>query len=133
MKNVRHDFPDSLRPEYKRSDFGDMVEGKYAYTQLEFAGLVRLLVTCVGEDEGVDLVHHSIGNQQAGHKRGDWTYEIDNANQITLRYWLDEFRGIEEAITNPPCVTTPQERSDLQKLIRHHVRTLKAKVDRLKS
>jgi hypothetical protein len=133
MKNVRHDFADSLHPEYKRSDFGDMVEGKYAYTQLEFAELVRLLVTCVGEDERVNLVHHSIGNQLASHKRGDWTYEIDNAHQLTLRYWLNEFRNIEEALTNAACVTTPRERSDLQKLILHHVRTLKAKVDQLKS
>jgi|GEM_PF-3798238 len=96
-------------------------------------GTKALLVTCVGEDEGVNLVHHSIGNQHAGHKRGDWTYEIDNAHQITLRYWLNEFRSIAETVTNSPCVTTPQERSDLQKLILHHVRTLKAQVDRLKS
>jgi hypothetical protein len=133
MKNVRHDFDDSLRPEYNRSDFGKMVQGKYAYTQLEFAELVRLLVTCVGEDEGMHLVHHSIGNRLAGRKLGDWTYEIDNAHQITFRYWLNEFGSIEETLTSSPCVATPEERSELQKLILHHVRTLKARVDRLKS
>jgi hypothetical protein len=133
MKNVRHDFDDSLRPEYRRSDFGDMVEGKYAYTQLEFSDVVRLLVSCVAEDEGLNLVHYSAGNRLAGHNRGDWTYEIDNAQQITLRYWLNEFGSLEERLTNPPCVTMPQERSELQKLIQHHVRTLKARVDQLKS
>ena len=132
MKNVRQDFNDSLRPEYRRSDFGKMVEGKYAYSQVEFADLVHLLVTCAGEDEDVNSVHYSIGNQLVGHKQGDWTYEIDNANQITLRYRVNEFRSIEERLTNPPCVTTPEERSELQKLIQHHLRTLKARVDQLK-
>jgi len=133
MKNVRHEFAESLRPEYQRSDFGEMVEGKYALTQLEFAELVRLLVTCAGEDEKVSLVHFSTGNRLTGLKRGDWTYEIDNAHQITLRYWLNEFGSIEEAVPNSPCVSTPEERADLQKLILHHVRNLKARVDRLKS
>jgi hypothetical protein len=133
MKNLRQDLADSLRPEYRRSDFGEMVRGKFELTQVEFAELVRLLITCIGEDEGLNFVHPSIGNQLADHKVGDWTYEIDNANQITLRHWLNEFRSIEEPITNPPCVTTPEERSDLQKLILHHVRTLKARVDRSKA
>ena len=133
MKNLRQDLADSLRPEYRWSDFGEMVRGKFELTQVEFAELVRLLITCIGEDEGLNFVHPSIGNQLADHKVGDWTYEIDNANQITLRHWLNEFRSIEEPITNPPCVTTPEERSDLQKLILHHVRTLKARVDRSKA
>jgi len=128
MKNVRQDFADSLRPEYRWSDFGEMVQGKHATTQIEFAELVRILLTCVGEDEDVNFLHHSGGNQLAGRKPGDWTYEIDNAHQITLRYWLNEFRSIEEAVPNPPYSTTPEERSELQKLIQHHVRTLKAKL-----
>ena len=128
MKNVREDLADSLRPEYKRSDFGEMIQGKYATTQIEFGELVRLLLTCISQDEAVTFVHYSIGNRLAGHKQGDWTYEIDNANQITLRYWLNEFRTVEEPITNPPYVTTPRERSDRQKLILDHVRTLKARV-----
>lgn len=133
MKNLKQDLADSLRPEYRRSDFGEMVQGKFALTQVDFAELVHLLLTCTGEDEKVHFVHYSIGNQLADHKRGDWTYEIDNANQITLRHWLNEFRSIEEPITNPPCITTPEERSHLQKLILGHVRTLKARVDQLKA
>ena len=132
MKNVRQDLNDSLRPEYRRSDFGEMVEGKYAYTQLEFADLVHLLATCAGEDETVNLVPYPMGNHLADHKQGDWTYEINNANQITLRYWLNEFRSIEEPLTNPHCITTPEERSELKKLIQHHLRTLKARVDQIK-
>lgn len=128
MKNVRQDLDDSLRPEYRRSDLGEMMKGKYAATEIEFAELVRLLIACAGEDEGLKFSHHPLGNPLAEHKR-DWTYEIDNSNQITLRYWLNEFRSIEEPISNPPCVTTPEERSALQKLIYKHVRTLKARVD----
>ena len=128
MKNIRKDLDDSLRPEYRRSDFGDMVQGKYATTQLEFAEFVRLLLACIGEDEGLNFAHHSPGNYLATHKAGDWTYEIDNANQITLRYWLNEFGSIEESISNPPCVSTPQERSDLQNVVLEHVKNLKSRL-----
>jgi len=130
MKNIRQDLNDSMRREYRRSDFGKMVRGKYATTQLELAELVNLLITCIGEDFGLKFIH-SNNNQIANHKRGDWTYELDNDNQITLRYWLNEFGSIEEPISNPPCVTTPQERSDLQSLLLHHVQALKNKVDAL--
>jgi hypothetical protein len=119
-----------MRREYRRSDFGKMVRGKYATTQLELAELVNLLITCIGEDFGLKFIH-SNNNQIANHKRGDWTYELDNDNQITLRYWLNDFGSIEEPISNPPCVTTPQERSDLQSLLLHHVQALKNKVDAL--
>jgi len=131
MKNVRQDFDDSLRPEYRRSDFGEMVQGKHATTQLEFAEFVRLLLACIGENEGLKFVHHSSGNYLAAHKAGDWTYEIDNANQITLRYWLNDFGNIEEAISNPPCITISQERVDLQKLVLKHVGILKARLGSL--
>ncbi len=50
MKNIRQDFDESLRREYRRSDFGEMVRGKFATTQLEFSELVRLLLACIGED-----------------------------------------------------------------------------------
>ena len=130
MKNIRQDLDDSMRREYRRSDFGKMVRGKYATTQLELAELVNLLITCIGEDFGLKFIH-SNNNQLANHKRGDWTYELDNDNQITLRYWLNDFGSIEEPISNPPCVTTPQERSDLQSLLLHHVQALKNKVDAL--
>src|SRR5215510_2956137 len=102
MKNIRQDLDDSLRPEYRRSDFGEMVQGKYATTHLDFAELVRLFLTCIGEDEELKFVHRSPSNDLAAHKAGDWTYEIDNANQITLRYWINEFGSIEEPISNPP-------------------------------
>ena len=128
MKNIRQDS-DDLRPEYRRSDFGELVCGKYAQTQIEFAELVRLLIVCIGEEERLIFTHHSIGNSLAGHQSGDWTYEIDNANQITLRYWLSEFRSLNEPISNLPCITTAQERSDLQDLLLKHTRLLKARVD----
>ena len=128
MKDLRQNLDDSLRPEYKRSDFGEMVQGKFANTQLGFAELVGLLIGCIGEDEALKFIHHSTGNYLAGHKSGEWTYEIDNANQITLRYWIDEFRNIAEPISNPPSITTPQERSNLHDLILDHVRTLKNEV-----
>lgn len=128
MKNIRQDFDDSLRPEYERSDFDEMVEGKYATAQVAFAELVRLLVACISEDEGLHFDHHSQGNYQAAHESGDWTYEIDNANQITLRYWLSEFSSIEESFSNPPCVTTHQERAELQFLLEKHIRNIKMRV-----
>lgn len=131
MKNLRQDVDDTLRREYSRSDFGEMVRGKYARTQLEFAELVSLLLTCISEESGLKFTHHSPGNQLADHKAGDWTYELDNANQITLRHWLSEYGSIEELISNPPCVTTAHERSDLQKLLLAHVQALRNRVDAL--
>jgi len=131
MKNIRQDLDESLRPEYRRSDFGEMVRGKFATTPLELSELVCLLLTCIGEDVGLKFNHHSPGNLLVDPKRGDWTYELDNANQITLRYWLNEFGSIEERISNPPCVITPQERSDLQNLLLYHVQSLKNRVDAL--
>lgn len=125
MKNIRQDLGDSLRPEYERSDFGEMVRGKYATTQLQFAELVRLLLPCIGEDEGLSFVHRSV----ASHRPGDWTYELDNANQITLRYWRSESESIEEPVSNPPCVNNAQERSELQYLLLNHVRALKTRIE----
>jgi len=40
MKNIKADLEDSLRPEYKRSDFGEIIRGKYAATQVDFAELI---------------------------------------------------------------------------------------------
>ena len=131
MKNIKQDL-DELRPEYKRSDFrGEFVRGKYAWTQLEFSEVVSLLIACIGEDEGLKFTRHSAGNYRAGQKLGDWTYKIDNANQITLQYWLNELRSIDEPITNPVCVTNAQERSDLHLLLLTHVRLLKNRVGAL--
>jgi hypothetical protein len=130
MKNLRQNLDDSLRPEYKRSDFGEMVQGKFANTQLEFAELVSILIACIGEDEGVKFIHHSPSNCRSGHKSGEWGYDIANDNQITIRYWLNEIGNIPEPISNPRSITTPQERADLHALIQSHVRTLKNKVAR---
>jgi hypothetical protein len=131
MKNIKQDLGDSLRPEYRRSDFGEMIRGKYARTQVQFAELVRLLLACIGEEEGMTFIHHSPGNQLDDRKRGDWTYEFDNANQITLRYWLSEFNSLEEPLSNPPSVITNDAGSDLQNLLVQHVRGLKARVHAL--
>ncbi|HSD45321.1 MAG TPA: hypothetical protein VLB87_01815 [Pyrinomonadaceae bacterium] len=131
MKNIKQNVGDSLRPEYKHADFGEMVRGKYAVTQVEFAELVRLLIACIGEEEGLTFLHHLPGNQLAGRKQGDWTYEFDNANKVTLRYWLSEYNSLEEPISNPPCVMTNEAGSELQALLLNHVRALKARVEEL--
>src|SRR6185369_8185064 len=102
-----------------------------ATTELAFSELVRLLLACIAEDQVFKFHHHSPENLRAHHKHGDWTYELDNGNQITLRYWISEFGSIEEPISNPPCVTTAQERSALQNLLLNHVRALKNRVDAL--
>lgn len=131
MKNIRQEHGDSLRSEYRRTDFGEMARGKYANTQLEFPELVRLLLACIAEDAGLKFNCHRPGDYLTNHKRGDWTYELDNANQITLRYWRSEFENIEEPIAVPPRVTSPQERLALQNLLTTHVLALKNKVDAL--
>ena len=128
MNSIEADPEDTLRPEYKRSDFGEIIRGKYATTQVDFQQLTGALLTCIGEDEGVKFKHHSIGNYLAQHKPGDWTYEIDNANQITLRYWLSEFGSVEEAISNPPVVMTPTERTDFHQALVKAVTDLRVKV-----
>ncbi len=131
MKSIKKVFDDSLRPEYRRSDFGKMIKGKYEAAQVEFTELARLLVTSIGEGQGLNFRHHSSGSSLAGHKRGDWTYELDNANKITLRYWVNQFRSLAEHVPNQPSVTTPEERVDFQNLIATHVGILKTRVDAL--
>ncbi len=128
MKNIKADLEDSLRPEYKRSDFGEIIRGKYAATQVDFAELIALLLAVIGEDDGIKFIHHSMGNNVSDHHFGDWTYEIDNGNQITLRYRLNEFGSVEEAISNPTVVMTPKERMDLQQALLKGVSDLKVKV-----
>ena len=126
MKKIRSETDDWLRPEYERVDFGELLRGKYAITQLEFAELVGLMIACIGEDNNIQFEHHSPGN--LARKQGDWTYEIDNANQVTLRHWLKERASVADEVSNPPCVVTEAEREELQKLLRHHVLTFKAKL-----
>ena len=128
MKNIEVDPEDTLRPEYKRSDFGEIIRGKYATAQVDFQQLIGVLLACIGEDEGIQFTHHSIGNYLADHRPGEWTYEIDNANQITLRYWLSEFGNIEEVISNPTSVMTPRDRTELQAALLKGVTALKTEV-----
>ena len=130
MKNIRHDDSDSLRAEYKRSDFGEMVRGKYADAQVALPELVRLLLACIGEDAGLKFMSRSPGHNLAGHTRGEWTYEVDDAHQITLRYWLSKFSSMEESISNLPDVITAREESDLHSLLLNHVQALRARVDK---
>ena len=132
MKNAKSELNDWSRPEYKQSDFRGLVPGKYATTQVDFHQLTRVLLACIGEDEGVKFISHSTGNYLANHKSGDWTYEIDNSNQIALRYWLSEFGSIEEAISNPTCVTKPKDRTELQDALLKGVTSLKTKVAAIK-
>jgi hypothetical protein len=129
MKKISGELDDWLRPEYGRSELGELVRGKYAATQVEFAELVNLMIACIGEDEGLRFEHHSPGNYLAKHRAGDWTYEIDNANQVNLRYWINEFRSVEEPISNLPVITNDRERTELQNSLRKHVRILRDKVN----
>lgn len=128
MKNIEADSEDTLRLEYKRSDFGEIIRGKYATTQVDFHQLTEALLACIGEDEGMKFSHYSIGNYLAKQKPGDWTYEIDNANQITLRYWLSEFGSIEEAVAASPNIMTPKERSELHDALVKSTKILKSKL-----
>ena len=132
MKNIKPELDDSMRAEYKRSDFGEIVRGKYAATQVDFGELTALLLAVIGEDDGIKFSHHSTGNRLANHKPGEWSYEIDNGNQITLRYWLSEFGSIEEAISNPPVVMRPKDRTELQDALLKGVTSLKKKVPALR-
>ena len=132
MKNIKSELNDWGRPEYKRSDFGEIVRGKYASTQVEFAELAELLLTVIGEDEGIKFIHRSIGNYLADHSPAEWTYEIDNSNQITLRYWLSKFGNVGESISNPPTIMTPRERSEFQEALLKGVMSLKIKVAAIK-
>jgi hypothetical protein len=132
MKNIKSELDDWGRPEYKRSDFGEMVRGKYAAALVDFTELTALLLAVIGEDDGIKFTRHSLGNSLADHHVGDWTYEIDNGNQITLRYWLSEFGSIEESISNPTCVTTPKDRTELQDALLKGVMSLKTRAAALK-
>ena len=127
MKNVRPNVDDSMRSEYKRTDFGKMVGGKYTASQVEVAELVGLLLACIGEDEGLTFIHH-LPADYLSRRSGDWTYELGDANQITLRYWLSECGSIEERVSATPCVTA-QDRSNLQHLLLEHVRALRNRVN----
>ena len=128
MKNIKAESEvGELRPEYNGSDFGEFTRG--AVTQVEFAERVALLLACIGEDDRIKFTHHSIGNYRANQQSGDWTYEIDNGNQVTLRYWLDSLANIEVTIGNPPGIFTAEDHNNLQTALADGVRALRSKVD----
>jgi hypothetical protein len=131
MKKIRQDFEDTMRPEYKRSDFGDFERGRYATAEVEFSKLVEMFLACIGEDEGVSFLHRTTSNDLLLPLTGKWTYEIDNANQVTLRYWVDQSRSLEESFTCQCCISTADERSELQILLEKHVQTLISRVKSL--
>ena len=87
---------------------------------------MRLLLACIGEDEGVEFIQ-----LPSTRKAGDWTYEIEDINHITLHYWITQHRSFEESIPNACCANTPRERAALQSLLLQYVRALKAKVSAL--
>lgn len=117
---------DELRPEYKRSDFAKFDRG--AVTQVEFSERVSILLACIGEEENLNFVLQTFGSVGAEHQRGDWTYEIDNGNQVTLRYWLNSLGNIEINVTNPPCIFTAEDNNTLIDALTSGVSSLKAKV-----
>lgn len=128
MRNIKTEIEDSMRANYERSDLGEIVRGKYATTQVDFSELTALLLAVIGEDDGIKFIHQSVGNIPADHQLGDWTYEMDNANQITLRYWLNSLGNISEEISNPSCVMTPKEKSELQNALSEGVSRLRVQV-----
>lgn len=118
---------DELRSEYKRSDFGKFVRG--AVTQVEFAERVGLLLACIGQDEGIAFQIRSEGNYLHQPAAGDWTYEMGHSdNQITLRHWLEAWDNISEQLSNPPCIFTAEDNSNLIDALTTGVRALKDKV-----
>jgi hypothetical protein len=126
MKNIRQDLDDSLRPEYRRSDFGEMIQGKHAATPIEFAELVRILLACIGEDEDLKFINQP-ENQRFAQPSNYFTYTVEDANQITLRYYINDQECIEERIATQCCITTPEERAKFQDQLLHHVRALKSR------
>lgn len=128
MKNIEVESEtDELRSEYKKSDFGEFIEG--AVTQVEFAERVALLMACIGKDEGITFRHHSEGNYRDQPEAGEWTYEIRHTdNQITLVHWLRDWNNLSEPLSNPPCIFTAEDNNTLIDTLTVGVRALKAKV-----
>lgn len=58
MEKAKSELNDWGRPEYRRSDFGEIIRGKYATTQVDFHQLTGALLACIGEDEGIKFIHH---------------------------------------------------------------------------
>ena len=128
MKNIKSELFDSLRSEYQRSDFGEIVRGKYAATQVDFHQLTNVLLTSIGEDEGVKILDQSMGQPLTPHQPGDWKYKIDKAQLITLRFWLSEFASIDQPLSNPTNVITSRDRRELQAALLKGMTVLRKKV-----
>lgn len=128
MKNIEVESEvEELRPEYKRSDFGEFVRG--AVTQVEFAERVGLLMACIGADEEITFRSRSEGNYRDQPDAGEWTFEIGHSdNQITLSHWLSGWDNISEQLSNPPCIFTAEDNNNLINALTAGVKALKAKV-----
>ena len=129
MKNIKREPEDSLRPEYQRSDFGELVRGKFAISQVDFLELTGLLLSCIGEDEGIKFKVRANGNVLPDHRRAEWTYEVDNHNRVILRYWKSSKTNLAENLSNPVAITSAKERKELQTVLKQGVKSLKAKID----
>lgn len=125
MKNFKEDWTDTLRPEYKRSDFGEFTIGKYANIPVDFAEMARLLLVCLGEDEGLHF--HNAANLTVP-KPGDWTYSFDVPNQMRLSYWIDTHTRIDETVTGPLKVSSPKESANLRDLIHDRFNVIKESI-----
>ena len=86
MKNGKSDMKDELRSEYKRSDFGDLVRGKYANR--------------IKEETNVILLEPDIAE----------AFPNDEAVNKALRYLL-EVAKISTSLTQRPSI--PPEKSSL--------------------
>lgn len=87
MKKVKSEMADELRPEYKRSDFGEIVHGKYA-NRIKEEGNVVLLEPDIAR---------AFPNDEAVNKALRYLLEIAEAsNRLTRR--LDPIHPREEQI-----------------------------------
>ena len=90
--------------------------------------LTGLLLACIAEDEGLEFKYHSHASVFADRTQGDWTYEADNHNQVTLRYWRNPTTSFAEKVSNPVAVSNAEERKELQAALTQGVQNLKAKI-----
>ena len=87
MKKAKSELNDWLRPEYKRSDFGQLVRGKYAKRILESTNVIVLdpqVAKVFPNDEAVNnalrgLMKHSRSSARSRSKRKSKTTEKKRA------------------------------------------------------
>jgi len=87
MKKVKSEMTDELRPEYKRSDFGEIVRGKYA-NRIKAETNVVLLEPDIAE---------AFPNDEAVNKALRYLLEVaKTSTSLTMRTTIDnEFNKIE--------------------------------------